>query len=138
MSDLDPRTFAAQMIRQLASEIGEGQVRGYVMNSCRRAGIKGGVEGLVAEVHDLIGRATITCQGPATEEPEPDPSSPRQIATDLIHDAARDVLRSTMQLAVADALPGLSLPEFHATVDEVQQHIVKATVTVEIPDEVTA
>ncbi len=73
-------------------------------------------------------------------EPEPDPSDPRQIATDLIHEHARDVAFLRARDAVAERfdLKALGVQGYAVMVDEVQQHIIRATVTVEIPDEVAS
>ena len=75
----------------------------------------------------------------ALAEPEPDESDPRQIATDLIHEHAREMAMRGARDAVAERfdLKALDRAGFAAKVEEVREHIVRATVTVEIPDEVT-
>jgi hypothetical protein len=75
----------------------------------------------------------------AEPEPEPDPSDTRQIAIDLIHQNIREGAMRHVRIAVAEQydLKALGREGYAAKCEEVFEHIAKATVTVEIPDEVT-
>lgn len=72
-------------------------------------------------------------------EPEPDPSDPRQIAIDLIHQNIREGAMRHVRIAVSEQydLKVLGREGYAAKCEEVFEHIARATVTVEIPDEVT-
>lgn len=84
---------------------------------------------------DVVSKALV-----AEPEPELDGSDPRQIAIDLIHQNIREGAMRHVRIAVSEQydLKVLGREGYAAKCEEVREHIIRATVTVEIPDEVTA